>query len=140
MENCFDYSPHPRCYWQSFLLLVDPDGLTLIDNSNPGSADKILRYIRQAGFALKALNRMLLTQSDYKHAGSLAALKKATRARIYACLFEARAVAPDMFPCSLKTSNMLLKPIIWLAEMIGRISPAHADEHISGGKVLPVLD
>jgi glyoxylase-like metal-dependent hydrolase (beta-lactamase superfamily II) len=121
-------------------LLVDPDGLTLIDTGIPGSVHKILWYIKQAGFGLKDLNRILLTHADYDHAGSLAALKKATGARVYASLFEARAVASGKFPRPLKTGNWLLKPIFLLAEKMGRISPAHVDEHISGGQVLPVLD
>jgi glyoxylase-like metal-dependent hydrolase (beta-lactamase superfamily II) len=121
-------------------LLVDSDGLTLIDTGIPGSAQKILRYIKRAGYALRDLNRILLTHADYDHAGSLAALKIATGARVYASLFEARAVATGQFPRSLKTRNIFLKPIFALAERLGRISPAHVDEHISDGQVLPVLD
>ncbi|KAF0106989.1 MAG: beta-lactamase domain-containing protein [Anaerolineaceae bacterium] len=120
-------------------LLVDSDGLTLIDTGIPGSANKILRYIKQAGYARRDLNRILLTHADYDHAGSLAALKKATGARVYASLFEARAVATGQFPRSLKTDNIFLKPVFALAERLGRISPAHVDEHLSDGQVLPVL-
>jgi glyoxylase-like metal-dependent hydrolase (beta-lactamase superfamily II) len=121
-------------------LLVDSDGLMLIDTGIPGSAHKILSYIKRAGYARWDLNRILLTHADYDHAGSLAALKKATGARVYASLFEARAMATGKFPRSLKTNNIFLKPIFALAERLGRISPAHVDEHLSDGQVLPVLD
>jgi len=121
-------------------LLVDPNGLTLIDTGIPGSAGKILRYIKRLGYSLKDLNRILLTHADYDHAGSLAALKKATGARVYASVYEARAVATGQFPRSLKTDNIFLKPVFALAERLGRISPALVDEHISDGQVLPVLD
>lgn len=121
-------------------LLVDSDGLTLIDTGIPGSAAKILGYIKRLGYSLRDLNRIILTHADYDHAGSLAALKKATGARVYASLSEARAMANGQFPRSLKTDNILLKPVFWLAERLGRISPAHVDEHISDGQVLPVLD
>ncbi len=121
-------------------LLVDPDGLTLIDTGIPGSAGKILRYIKRLGYSLRDLNRILLTHADYDHAGSLAALKKATGARVYASVYEARAVATGQFPRSLRTDNIFLKPVFMLAERLGRISPAHVDEHISDGQVLPVLD
>ena len=120
-------------------LLVDPDGLTLIDTGIPGSAHKIIRYINRVGYSHRDLNRILLTHADYDHAGSLAALKKATGARVYASLYEARAVASGQFPRSLKTDNIILKPIFALAERLGRISPAHVDEHISDGQVLPIL-
>ncbi len=72
--------------------------------------------------------------------GVLAALKRATGARVYASLYEARAVATGQFPRSLKTDNLFLKPVFALAERLGRISPAHVDEHLSDGQVLPVLD
>jgi len=121
-------------------LLVDPDGLTLIDTGIPGSANKILRYIKRMGYSHKDLNRILLTHADYDHAGSLAALKKATGARVHASVYEARAVANGQFPRSLKTDNALLKPVFTLAERLGRISPAHVDEHICDGQVLPVLN
>jgi len=121
-------------------LLVDPDGLTLIDTGIPGSAHKIIRYINRVGYSHRDLNRILLTHADYDHAGSLAALKKATGARVYASLYEARAVASGQFPRSLKTDNIILKPIFALAERLGRISPAHVDEHISDGQVLPILN
>ncbi|MCX6033766.1 MAG: MBL fold metallo-hydrolase, partial [Chloroflexi bacterium] len=73
-------------------LLVDSDGLTLIDTGIPGSAQKIIRYIKRAGYSLRDLNRILLTHADYDHAGSLSELKKVTGARVYASLYEARAV------------------------------------------------
>jgi glyoxylase-like metal-dependent hydrolase (beta-lactamase superfamily II) len=120
-------------------LLIDRDGLTLIDTDIPGSAHRILRYIRKLGYSPKDLNRILLTHGDYDHAGSVAALKKATGARIHASLFEARAVAEGRFPRSLKTNNPFVKPIFALAERLGRIRPAHVDEHVSDDQVLPVL-
>jgi glyoxylase-like metal-dependent hydrolase (beta-lactamase superfamily II) len=120
-------------------LMVDSDGLTLIDTGIPGSANKILRYIKRVGYSNRDLNRILLTHADYDHAGSLAALKKATGARVYASIFEARAVARGQFPRSLKTDNILLKPVFALAEYLGRISPAHVDENLYDGQVLPVL-
>jgi glyoxylase-like metal-dependent hydrolase (beta-lactamase superfamily II) len=120
-------------------LLIDQDGLTLIDTDIPGSAPRILRYIQRLGYAPRDLNRILLTHADYDHAGSAAALKKATGARLYASLFEARAVAAGQFPRSLQTDNIFIKPIFALAERLGRIHPAHVDEHLYEGQVLPVL-
>jgi glyoxylase-like metal-dependent hydrolase (beta-lactamase superfamily II) len=121
-------------------LLVDPDGLTLIDTGIPGSAIKILNFIKRLGYAKRDLNRILLTHADWDHAGSLAALKRATEARVYASVYEARAVASGRFPRSLKTDDLFLKPVFALAEFLGRVSRAHVDEHLSDGQVLPVLD
>src|SRR5512135_3003005 len=121
-------------------LLIDRDGLTLIDTDIPGSAQRIMRYIKQLGYAIRDLKRILLTHADYDHAGSVAALKKATGARVYASLFEAKAVATGQFPRSLKTDNILVKPIFALAELLGKIRPAHVDETLTEGQVLPVLN
>jgi glyoxylase-like metal-dependent hydrolase (beta-lactamase superfamily II) len=120
-------------------LLVDPDGLTLIDTGMPGSSFIILRYIKRLGYSYRDLNRILLTHADTDHAGSLAALKRATGARVYASIHEARAVAAGRFPRPLKTNNIFLKPLMPLAERLGRITPAHVDEHLYDGQVLPVL-
>ena len=57
-------------------------------------------------------------------------LKKRPGARVYASLSEARAVATGKFPRSLKTDNIFMKPVFALAEHLGRISPAHVDEHL----------
>ncbi len=121
-------------------LLVDSDGLTLIDTGIPGSAIKILNFIKRMGYAKKDLNRILLTHADWDHAGSVARLKRVTSARVYASLYEARAVASGRFPRSLRTDNLFYKPIFALAEGLGRVSPAHVDETLSDGQVLPVLD
>jgi glyoxylase-like metal-dependent hydrolase (beta-lactamase superfamily II) len=121
-------------------LLVDSDGLTLIDTGIPGSAIKILNFIKRLGYSKRDLNRILLTHADWDHAGSLAALKRASGARVYASLYEARAVASGHFPRSLKTDNLWLKPIFMMAESLGKVSPAHVDETLTDGQVLPVLD
>ncbi len=121
-------------------LLVDTDGLTLIDTGIPGSAINILSFIKRIGYSKRDLNRILLTHADWDHAGSVAALKRATGARVYASLYESRAVASGRFPRSLKTNNFFYKPIFALAESLGRFSPAHVDETLTDGQVLPVLD
>jgi glyoxylase-like metal-dependent hydrolase (beta-lactamase superfamily II) len=120
-------------------LLVDPDGLTLIDTGMPGSSFLILGYIKRLGYAYRDVNRILLTHADTDHAGSLAALKRATGARVYASIHEARAVAAGRLPRPLKTTNILIRTLMPLLERLGRISPAHVDEHLFDGQVLPVL-
>lgn len=121
-------------------LLIDADGLTLIDTGIPGSAGRILGFIRGLGFAPRDLKRILLTHADYDHAGSMAALQRATGARLFASPLEAGALAGGRFPRSLTTPNRLLRIIFSLAEYLGRIRPACVDEHLSDGQVLPVLN
>src|SRR5512135_1953206 len=120
-------------------LLIDRDGLTLIDTDIPGSAHRILRYIKRLGYAPRDLKRILLTHADYDHAGSAAALKEATGARLHSSPFEASALATGRFPRSLQSNNILLKSLFTLAEHLGRIRPAHVDEKLTEGQILPVL-
>ena len=49
-------------------------------------------------------------------------------------------MAAGKFPRSLITDNILIKPVFALAERLGRISPAHVDELLSEGQMLPVLN
>ena len=79
-------------------LLVDPDGLTLIDAGLPGSHRKILRYMASLGYAPADLKRILITHADFDHVGGLAALKAASGARVFASLVEAQAMAEGTPP------------------------------------------
>ena len=85
-------------------LLIDPDGLTLIDAGLPGSHRKILRYMSSLGCAPQDLKRVLITHADFDHVGGLAALKAATGARIFASPVEARAMAEGHASRALKPS------------------------------------
>ena len=53
-------------------LCQDPDGLTLIDTSLPGSAPQIAAAIRTLGHDPADLRRLLLTHFHADHAGSAA--------------------------------------------------------------------
>ncbi len=63
-------------------ILVDADGLTIIDTGLPRSEKKILNYVAGLGKSARDIKRIILTHSDLDHVGSLAALQKATGARI----------------------------------------------------------
>lgn len=61
-----------------------PDGLTLVDTSIPGSLPCIEQDLQSAGYQLSAIKRILITHAHWDHFGGLAALQKATSARVYA--------------------------------------------------------
>lgn len=69
-------------------LIEDPDGLTLIDASIPGSADKILRQIENLGRNPTEVKRILLTHAHFDHHGNLPYLKQATGAQLFASALE----------------------------------------------------
>lgn len=63
-------------------LIVESDGLTLIDTGLSGNARTVLKYITGLGKQPADLKRIILTHSDGDHVGALAALKAATGARL----------------------------------------------------------
>lgn len=60
------------------------DGLTLVDTSIPGSFPQIEKDLQRAGHRVSSIKRILITHAHWDHYGSLAALKQATGANIYA--------------------------------------------------------
>ncbi len=119
-------------------LIVDADGLTLIDTGMPGSDKKILEYLSGIGRLPNNLKRIILTHSDIDHVGGLAALKAETGARTYANSIEAGGIAQGK-------STRQLKPLgarAMLFKMLSRFfkaKPAKIDEMLSEGQMLPAL-
>jgi len=120
-------------------LLIDPDGLTLIDAGLPGSHRKILRYMARLGYVPKELKRILITHADFDHVGGLAALKSATGARIFASPVEAQAMAEGHASRPLKPRRRITK--VLFDQMAGLFKPTivPAEELLSDGQTLPVL-
>jgi glyoxylase-like metal-dependent hydrolase (beta-lactamase superfamily II) len=72
--------------------LIDRDGLTLVDTGVSGSADKILAAIRELGKQPSDVRQILVTHAHPDHIGSLATLKRATGAKVYAHSLDAPIV------------------------------------------------
>jgi len=120
-------------------LLVDPDGLTLIDTGMPGNDKKIIAYLAGLGRSAGDLKRILITHSDIDHIGSLAALKAATGARICASAIEAKAIAAAHPSREIKPENPLFRLVFGLMSRMVRVAPAQVDDLLTDGQVLPVL-
>ena len=78
-----------NCY-----LLVDPEGITMIDTGIPHSEKQILEYLTSLGKSPPDVKRILITHSDWDHVGSLAALHQATGACTYSSKIEAARSPP----------------------------------------------
>jgi len=74
-------------------ILVDSDGLAIIDAGLPRSEKKILAYIAGMGKSKQDVKHIIITHADLDHFGGLSALQKATGARTYASQIEADAIA-----------------------------------------------
>jgi glyoxylase-like metal-dependent hydrolase (beta-lactamase superfamily II) len=120
-------------------LLIEPDGLTLIDAGLPGSHKKILRYMAGLGFAPKGLKRIIITHADFDHVGGLAALKAATGARIFASAIEAQAMAEGHASRPLKPRSRITKMLFELMTRLFKPAPIKADELLSDGQTFAIM-
>ena len=121
-------------------LLVDPDGLTIIDTGMPYSEKKTLEYIARLGRSARDIRRILITHADLDHYGCLSALQTASGARTYANRVEASAIAAG------KSSRPVNRSVghfqRFMINMMGRLliaRPTQVDENPQEGQILPVL-
>jgi glyoxylase-like metal-dependent hydrolase (beta-lactamase superfamily II) len=119
-------------------LIVDEDGLTLIDTGLPGSHKMILSYIARLGRTPRDLKRIILTHSDLDHVGGLGALHRATGARTFASKLEAEAIAlgKSSKPVPPGRGISILRRIF---TTFFKSRPLAVDEIVEDGQVLPAL-
>lgn len=61
-------------------LIEDRDGLTLVDSSSPGAAERIVRAIESIGRKPEELRAIIATHYHFDHTGNVAALRERTGA------------------------------------------------------------
>jgi glyoxylase-like metal-dependent hydrolase (beta-lactamase superfamily II) len=121
-------------------IIVDADGLTLIDTGMPRSEGKILAYIASLGKSPQDVKRIILTHADVDHFGGIAALKRATGARTYASQPEADAVAIGESSRKNTSSGFSFRSLIFtLLRPFLKVEPFKVDEILTDGQVFPVL-
>ena len=119
-------------------LIVEAEGLTLIDTGLARNERRILAYIAGLGRRPGDLRRIVITHADGDHVGCLAALKAATGARACASRLEADAIAAGRASRELKVSGLqklLMRPL----SRLFKAQPASVDEILADGQELPVL-
>ncbi len=82
----------------SAFLISTPEGSILLDGGLPETAPLIEKSITELGFKLRDVRFLLNSHAHFDHAGGLAALKKASRAKLVASRGDApalRAGGPD---------------------------------------------
>lgn len=120
-------------------IIVDSDGLTLIDTGLPGSHKKILQYISDRGFSPKHLVRIVLTHSDIDHVGGAAPLKRQSGARVYASAIEAEAIARGVPSRALRPRSLSRRLFMTVARRFFRPEPLTVDGVLAEGQILPAL-
>jgi glyoxylase-like metal-dependent hydrolase (beta-lactamase superfamily II) len=121
-------------------LLVDKDGLTVIDAGLPRSQKKILAFVAGLGMTPHDVKRIVLTHSDLDHVGGLSALQKATGATTYASRIEAEAIAVGKPSRQIQPPGFSLRRLLFaLLRPFFKAAPFQVDEILMEGQVLPVL-
>jgi len=120
-------------------VLIDPDGLTLIDTGLPYNHRRILNYVTRLGYGAGDVRRILLTHADRDHKGSVPALQALTPARVYASRVEAEAMAQGREARRLRPTAWQKIILQFLRPLFVRARPATADEFLEPGQMLPAL-
>jgi|RhiMetdeSRZDD1v2_1073273.scaffolds.fasta_scaffold37488_2 glyoxylase-like metal-dependent hydrolase (beta-lactamase superfamily II) len=121
-------------------IIVDPDGLTVIDAGLPRSQKKILAYVAGLGKQAQAVKRIIITHADLDHFGGLAALQAATGARTYASKIEAAAIAIGKSSREIKPTGFSFRRVLFaVMRPLMKATPFQVDEIISEGQTLPIL-
>jgi glyoxylase-like metal-dependent hydrolase (beta-lactamase superfamily II) len=116
-------------------LILEGDGLTLIDTGMPKSGAKlVLETLEKLGHKPNDLKRILITHADPDHTGSVQALKVATGANVYASPHDGEKMALGLPGRPGKgIVGMLTKYLMPAA------TPQTADVFLEDGQELPVL-
>jgi glyoxylase-like metal-dependent hydrolase (beta-lactamase superfamily II) len=121
-------------------ILVDADGLTVIDTGLPRGERKILAYVANLGKSAQDVKRIIITHSDLDHVGSLAALHKVTSACTYASRIEAEAIAAGKPSRQIKSPGFSIRRLLFtLLRPFMKSAPFQVDEILADGQILPVL-
>ena len=121
-------------------LIVEPEGLTIIDTGMPFSDKQTLKYIASLGYSPKEIKHILVTHADLDHYGCLAALKGARGARAYASQPEADAMAKGISSRPVnRTVGRFQAFVIRLMGKLLKPTPIQVDEILTDGQVLPIL-
>lgn len=125
-------------------VITGRDGVTLIDTSLAGAEHRIARELRSIGYQLSDVKRILITHAHPDHIGSLAVLKRASGASIYAHYRHESAVIrnekPMLRPAQRNVTTRILSSLLHERQRV----PLEVDRELHEGdqldEVLPALE
>ena len=121
-------------------LIVEPEGLTIIDSGMPFSEKQTLKYIASLGRSPNEIKQILISHADLDHYGCLAALKEASGARTYASQAEAEAMARGS--STRPVHRNIGRFQAFMIRLMGKYlkpTPIEVDEFLADEQVLPIL-
>jgi len=121
------------------LLLDGQLGPALVDTGLPGSENVIAEELSRLGLRLADLNAVIVTHHDLDHVGSLAAIVRASGARVLAHPAEAPFIDGRQRPLkALPREQLATLPAEVRAVMEQGAEPVHVDQVVQGGEQLDV--
>ena len=121
--------------------LLDQGELTLIDTGLPKSEDKIVAAIESTGKKVTDLKHIIVTHCHPDHAGSVAALKRMSGARVYMHPTDAAMVRRGECVRPMTPSPGLLRGLMYrmfIPKKPVPIEPCAIDQEINDGTELPI--
>ena len=119
-------------------LIIESDGLVLIDTGLPGSLNKIVKYLERIGYNTTDIKHIIITHADNDHYGCLARLADLTGAKTYASDIEAAAIARG--ENSWKPHYRGVKKLIYSLRMqLTRPRSSKIDSLLEDGNCLSIL-
>lgn len=123
------------------VFLLENDGkLALIDTGMPGQAEKILAAAQALGYRPEQVRDIVVTHCHADHAGSLAALKARTGARVWMHPLDAALVRQGVPGRPFKPAPGALPRLMMAFSRFfpQAIEPAEVDKEVEEGQVIPV--
>jgi len=121
--------------------LIDDGELTLIDTGLPKSDDKIVAAIESTGKNVTDLKHIIVTHCHPDHAGSVAALKRRSGARVYMHPVDAAMVRKGESARPMSPSPGLLRGLMYrlfIPKTPQPIEPCAIDQEVNDGTELPI--
>jgi glyoxylase-like metal-dependent hydrolase (beta-lactamase superfamily II) len=115
-------------------VLVDGDGVVMLDTGFPGDAGRIERVMKRIGVGRRDVRAILLTHGHIDHAGSAAELKAWTGAPVYAHPLEQAHIDGTHPYEGLARMTGVLEAMV---RAVTRYRPVKIDVPIADGDVLP---
>ena len=112
--------------------------LTLIDTGFPGSASRIIRFIRRLGRSAEEISLIIITHNHIDHAGGVAELKRLTGARVAAHQGDL-AGTTDHIAYPVTVRRLLNMPPFSALGAAFSVNAGEIDIPLSGGESLPPL-
>ena len=124
-------------YVNSYIIDGD-DGVTLVDTLVPRKEGAITQNLKEIGRTLADVKAILITHSHKDHTGSAAAVKAASKARLYASEADTPAIQGIVKPPTPPT-HWYFRPVFWLSVFFPDAPPVEVDHFVSedGNELLP---